>query len=512
MKRSSYPNIRIKFLIGVFAVGTAGPGIASGDVISNFDFTGSPPWEVAKEPDFATFAARAPSSDTDLNSTTSILSNSGYTGGTYASFYIRDIDGFSIFSSSATQGVGMNVGAANATVPTNYIAFTVTPDSGYQITFESLSFYTGTNATNDTYNIELRAWNGVSEYALGSASHTPGVTNEPVVFKSIDFADFTNSATTEFRLYGYNIASSGGGIRYDDILLNGITTAIGGPPPSIVQTILIDAGITTQSTVGNWNNFGAPATGNPPADIADLIDDTGASTGISLTYANATGTTINSISGAAANYSGPYPAGLFGIPQSALQDGLFRDVDTSFDLVFANLDTNLVYNFTLYGARGNFGGQTTYTATGANSAEGVISTVFNNSTEFVTLTNIQPTAEGEIVLKVAGTQPNGSFSTDDGSLNFIGITSAVPTGDLQLRIAANPSNPGNYDFDWDSQSGKIYDLVSSTDLTTAPATWSVWDGRSDIASGGTVTSLANVPGGGDLRRFFVVVEKNPPAP
>jgi hypothetical protein len=351
----------------------------------------------------------------------------------------------------------------------------------------------------------------VSETTLGSVSHTSGATNEPVVFKSIDFADFTSSTTTEFRLYGYNVASSTGGIRYDDIVLNGVTTAIGAPPTSIVETILIDAGITTQSTSGNWNNFGAAATGNPPANIADLIDDTGASTGISLTYSNP-GAVINSMSGTAANYNGPYPGGLFGIPSSALQDGLFRDVDTSFDLVFANLDTNLVYNFTLYGARGNNGGQTTYTATGANSAEGVISTVFNNSTEFVTLNNIQPTAEGEIVLKVAGTEPDGSFSTDDGSLNFIGITAAVPARDIQLRIAANPSNPGNYDFEWDSQSGKIYDLVSSTDLTTAPATWSVWDGRAGIASGGAVTSLANVPGGGDPRRFFVVVEKDPSAP
>jgi hypothetical protein len=200
-------------------------GYSAASVIANFNFTGSPPWTTAKENDFATFAARAPSSDSDLNSTTSILSNSGYTGGGYASYYIRDIDGFSIFSSSATQGVGMNVGAANATVPTNYIAFTVTPDSGYETTFESLSFYTGTNAASDTYNIELRAWNGVSETTLGSVSHTPGATNEPVVFKSIDFADFTTSSTTEFRLYGYNVASSTGGIRYDDIKLRGTTQA-----------------------------------------------------------------------------------------------------------------------------------------------------------------------------------------------------------------------------------------------------------------------------------------------
>jgi hypothetical protein len=217
-------------------------GYSAASVIANFNFTGSPPWTTAKENDFATFAARAPSSDSDLNSTTSILSNSGYTGGGYASFYIRDIDGgtpdaadpgdFTIFTTSTTPGVGMNVGNAAATSPTNYIAFTVTPTAGYQTTFESLSFYTGTNAISDTYNIELRAWNGVSETTLGSVSHTSGAltTNDPVVLKSIDFADFNTTSATpiQFRLYGYNVNSSTGGIRYDDIVLLGTTATPSG--------------------------------------------------------------------------------------------------------------------------------------------------------------------------------------------------------------------------------------------------------------------------------------------
>jgi hypothetical protein len=226
--------------ISTLAILVAATPAASAAVLSNFTFTG-PPWTTNKDNNFATFAANAPSSDTELNSTTSILSNSGYNGGTYASFYIRDIDGgtvgvadagdFTIFSTSATPGAGMNVGNAAATVATNYIAFTLTPDSGYQTAFESLSFYTGTNAASDEYNIQLRAWNGVSETTLGSVSHTGASTNAPVVFKSIDFTDFTSTSAIEFRLYGYNVASSGGGIRYDDIVLNGTTTAI--PEPSM---------------------------------------------------------------------------------------------------------------------------------------------------------------------------------------------------------------------------------------------------------------------------------------
>ncbi len=207
-------------------------GCRPASVIANFTFTG-PPWTAAKEADFATFAANAPSVDTDLNSSTSLLSNSGYTSGGYFSYYVRDIDGgtvgvedaadFKIFSTSTTPGVGMNVGGANTTTPTHYVAFTVTPDAGQQTTFKSLSFYTDTNGATDAYNIQLRAWDGATETTLGAVSNTATAMNSPVVFKLIDFADFTTTSATEFRLYGYNVASSTGGIRYDDIKLFGST-------------------------------------------------------------------------------------------------------------------------------------------------------------------------------------------------------------------------------------------------------------------------------------------------
>lgn len=210
--------------------------VASAAVISNFTFTG-PPWSTDKEADFATFAANAPSVDADTHSTTSILSNSGFTSGGYASFYIRDADiSTSIFSTSDTSGVGMNFAGADQTVPTNYISFTLTPDSGYQTTFESLSFYTGCNFANEEYNVQLAAWDGSSLTVLGDVSHTSGGSlNEPVVFKSIDFVDFASDSAVEFRLYGYDMSSSNGGIRLDDIVLNGTTTAI--PEPSIAFLI-----------------------------------------------------------------------------------------------------------------------------------------------------------------------------------------------------------------------------------------------------------------------------------
>lgn len=195
-------------------------GYSTADVISNFTFTG-PPWSVSKESNFSTFAANAASEDSDLNTTTSVLSNSGYTAGAYDSFYIRDVDpGTSIFTTSATPSVGMNLGNANQATPTNYISFTVTPVSG-SVTYSLLSLYTEVQGANDTYDIELRAWDGNVEATLGTTSHTTGGSNnEPVAFKSIDFTDFASSDPIEFRLYGYNLDSAGG-LRYDDIRLIG---------------------------------------------------------------------------------------------------------------------------------------------------------------------------------------------------------------------------------------------------------------------------------------------------
>jgi hypothetical protein len=249
LRSISYQNINIKKPMTscpgrtFLALSIAAMPAASAAVISNFTFTG-PPWTTDKENNFATFAANSPSEDTDLFSATSILSNSGHTGGGYDSFYIRDADiGTSIFSGTATPGVGMNLGNSNATVPTNYVSFTVTPDSGYQTTFESISMYTGVNGASDDYNVQIRAWDGVAETTLGTISRTTPASpasNSTVVQDSIDFADFTSSGVTEFRLYSYGVSQPGaapqnGGVRFDDIVLNGFTTAI--PEPSVASLI-----------------------------------------------------------------------------------------------------------------------------------------------------------------------------------------------------------------------------------------------------------------------------------
>lgn len=132
----------------------------------------------------------------------------------------------------------MNLGNSDATTPTNYVAFTVTPSAGYETTFDSISMYTGVNGFSDQYNVEIRAWDGTTEVSLGLISRTSpaGAVNQPVVQDTIDFTNFTSASATEIRLYSYNVTGAGanGGVRFDDIVLNGITTPIPEPTPGIL--------------------------------------------------------------------------------------------------------------------------------------------------------------------------------------------------------------------------------------------------------------------------------------
>jgi lysophospholipase L1-like esterase len=75
-------------------------------------------------------------------------------------------------------------------------------------------------------------------------------------------------------------------------------------------------------------------------------------------------------------------------------------------------------------------------------------------------------------------------------------------------------NGANYDFSWPSQNGKVYDLLSSTSLSTAPATWAVYDpdgaGGNDPYDNIIDTAATNVLSGvatSGPARFFVVAEK-----
>jgi predicted GH43/DUF377 family glycosyl hydrolase len=101
---------------------------------------------------------------------------------------------------------------------------------------------------------------------------------------------------------------------------------------------------------------------------------------------------------------------------------------------------------------------------------------------------------------------------EDASGNgFVGIsdttswafTTVPPFGPLIVR-----QDNGNLVFEWPSREDKVYNLLSSTDLSGVPATWSAYsDGsttHANIPNSGTGTNTLTVPMPADPRRFFAV--------
>jgi hypothetical protein len=181
----------------------------------------------------------------------------------------------------------------------------------------------------------------------------------------------------------------------------------------------IDLGINSQTTTGNYNNM-TGASGAVPNDLVNMIDITGAATGIRVEYVG-NNIALAGTAGTGANYDVPtdgasYPSVLSGVSVSALRDGLFINAGGVITLTFTGLDAGMTYDFLAYGARGNGGTGVTYTATGGNTENDSISSVSDNGTETVNLTGITANGSNEITFVV--TDGGGA-----GALNFLQITS-----------------------------------------------------------------------------------------
>jgi PEP-CTERM motif len=203
---------------------------------------------------------------------------------------------------------------------------------------------------------------------------------------------------------------------------------------SAAAGILIDFGAAqngSQTTAGNWNNIERTTVGagNQADDILgltyNLIDDTGADSGIDMVITDTASGAGFDEAGAGANWNGPYPAAISSQPMTALQDGLFLTSANTATLTFAGLNDALTYTFTMYGARGNTGSADIFTPTifGSNSGPASITNVLMNSTEVASITG---TSTGGAFAFVWSTPGAG------GSLNFMSISTVPEPGSLTL--------------------------------------------------------------------------------
>ncbi|MCH7228907.1 sialate O-acetylesterase [Haloferula sp. A504] len=120
---------------------------------------------------------------------------------------------------------------------------------------------------------------------------------------------------------------------------------------------------------------------------------------------------------------------------------------------------------------------------------------------------------GHAIVGPAGT---GAYSFTGSNSRPVTIAAEFVAGGAavtpELRLTITSSGAG-FDFSWPSQSGKLYDLVSSTNLSTAPTTWAVYDDGAetygDLSATLPTNTLTDVAGDGP-RRFFSIIEKDSP--
>ena len=263
------------------------------------------------------------------------------------------------------------------------------------------------------------------------------------------------------------------------------------------REIRIDVGIDSQRTLATgWNNFSGAAASRPQVNLA-LVDSAGDATGINFaTTWNFTAASDAAIASTAANYEGPYPEEISSLPSSALRDGAYVRDGTTLTMTLSNLDPHAAYDFLIYGAAGNTGDYSLFTATGANSGQDHIVPLVDNSTMVAEIEGITPNASRIITLLFEGRRPDGMphlpAALDDalGRLNFIRIIEhLLPiAGDFNNDRFVNAADYGV----WRATFGSTTELAADANANGVvdAADCVVW--RKALASGGTASSAAQL--------------------
>ena len=186
------------------------------------------------------------------------------------------------------------------------------------------------------------------------------------------------------------------------------------------QTVFIDFGSAATETAGNYNNATDVSSNGTP--IADLINDTGASTGFGYNLndgfidRNTTGST--SPTGDAATFDA-----------EATRDSFFGSIghagvnDPNGGFTLTGLDNNKYYSFEVFAARLGVGDvrEALYTVTGSTTATGTLNSS-NNETNTVMINDVQPTG-GQITFDAT----HGAGNTNGAKYFYLGAVKMQET-------------------------------------------------------------------------------------
>ena len=201
------------------------------------------------------------------------------------------------------------------------------------------------------------------------------------------------------------------------------------------ETWLFDFGPVSQTTTPNYNNLTNPGLGS----IANLVNSDGTSTSLSLAISvpfNISGTNPNGTT------TPPLETGFL---PNATRDSFFGNVVTfqgqtapAAQLRLAGLDPAQVYDFTFFGSRLGVtdNRQTEYKVSGINSKTGYLN-VAGNTSETLALTDIQPAADGSVVLDLTP----GPDNTNANKFFYLGAMKVVSRAAAPVACEAGDGTP-----------------------------------------------------------------------
>jgi len=114
---------------------------------------------------------------------------------------------------------------------TEYVQFTLTPNSGYYLSLQNITFDNIIDTGNKgPKNGRVEIFLGTGLASMGSLTFTPSTTSANINFNFADFTTLNNEGVT-IRFYGWNALNSGNDaqLNFDNVVINGSVNPVPEP-------------------------------------------------------------------------------------------------------------------------------------------------------------------------------------------------------------------------------------------------------------------------------------------
>ena len=176
--------------------------------------------------------------DTELNSTATRITSSGLTGGGADNIFNTGQNNGDAGTDSGTPVTNW-AGGHQAEASASYAEFTITPDSGYAITYESFTFYQGSFDGSGSVKISYQIGTG-SIVDVATFDNSADSSNF-LTFSEANFTSFTTSEVVTWTITLFDADTYTTGFRLDDFTVNGTLVAV--PEPS--SLLLLGLGLSS---------------------------------------------------------------------------------------------------------------------------------------------------------------------------------------------------------------------------------------------------------------------------